>query len=152
MIVTGINKNLTMLPGVGSEHICAYPARVEWTRAEIRRRRELKGLSQAELARRLNLSRRAITNWETGSSEPRGANLRALERELGDAPTPAIALADASDIELLGELARRLATAQRTHASSDGPPERFKWSTADAPTARRNKEMGHQAEQDAQEL
>jgi transcriptional regulator with XRE-family HTH domain len=133
-----------MLPRDPSEHICAYPARVEWTPAEIRRRRQTKGLSQAGLAQRLNLSRRAITNWETGGAEPRGSNLRALERELGDAPTPAIALTDASDIELLGELARRLSTAQRAQspATADGPPERYKWAAADAPTARRAKEAG----------
>lgn len=35
---------------------------------EIQRRRKLMGLSQEELAQRMNVSRQSVTKWETGGS------------------------------------------------------------------------------------
>ena len=37
---------------------------------EIQRRRKLMGLSQEELAQRMNVSRQSVTKWETGQSAP----------------------------------------------------------------------------------
>lgn len=67
-------------------HFCDYAARVDWTAAEIRRRRLDRGLTQAQLARALGVSTSVVTKWENGQREPRAINIRALERILGDTP------------------------------------------------------------------
>jgi len=93
---------------------------MDWTPEEIRRRRDARGLSQDELGRRLAehlglnkpISRRAIVNWENGTSVPHGRNLRALDHVLGaqtSADDPP--LSRASYMDLLAELARRYARA-----------------------------------------
>ena len=45
--------------------------------------RKLKGLSQEQLAEKLNVSRQAITKWETGKGIPDVANLIAISDEFG---------------------------------------------------------------------
>lgn len=152
---------MTFYPPGLTEHFCAYSVRVEWTKAEIKRRREAKGLSQEALAKRLGLSRRAITNWETGVREPRGSSLRALEAELGDAPTPEVSLKSASLMEVFANLAGRYADLEARHTAllaehtallaeldrnpvqpRDTPSGRYRWRTEDGPTARWSKENG----------
>lgn len=48
---------------------------------QIRRAREAKGLTQAELADKLGVDRKTVGNWETGSSSPRN-KMTQLERVL----------------------------------------------------------------------
>lgn len=108
-VVTGIRQvNYAHLGGRG-EHICAYPVAVEWTPQEIKSRRIARGWDQNQLAAELGVSRRAITNWETGNAEPRGENRRRLDTILGDTPQPEVSLQGASDAQFIAEMARRLA-------------------------------------------
>jgi transcriptional regulator with XRE-family HTH domain len=82
---------------------------VEWTPQEIKSRRIARGWDQNQLAAELGVSRRAITNWETGNAEPRGENRRRLDTILGDTPQPEVSLQGASDAQFIAEMARRLA-------------------------------------------
>lgn len=52
----------------------------------MRRYREQRGLSRAELADRTGLSRPTIWAWESGKSIPRQSNLEALAQVLGISP------------------------------------------------------------------
>lgn len=122
---SGTAGNVHALPA-NSEHICAYPARVEWTPEEIVRRRIAHGYnSQESLARALGLSRRAVTNWETGKAIPRGSSLRELERVLGGDPNSSDedrALRRVSDGHLWAELQRRYYNAlERADQTADEP-------------------------------
>ena len=45
--------------------------------------RRSKGLSQEGLARKLGLSRQAVSKWETGAADPSTANLLALAKLYG---------------------------------------------------------------------
>ncbi len=49
----------------------------------IARARKKKGLSQAGLAARLNISFQAVSRWERGESEPEIFRLRPLAKALG---------------------------------------------------------------------
>lgn len=49
----------------------------------IRRARMAAGVSQAELARRLDVSRASVANWETGVMCPRFKTVVALAEALG---------------------------------------------------------------------
>lgn len=119
-----------------SAHFCAYSVRVDWTPDEIRRRRNERDLSQEELADALQVSRKAVTNWENGVAEPRGKNARALDRVLGDTTTaPEVSLRDASLMQLLAEIATRFAEAERAPGERIGPAERLKFNRADAPAS-----------------
>jgi transcriptional regulator with XRE-family HTH domain len=141
-----------MHPPGRNEHFCAYPVRVEWTPEEIRRRRDARGLSQQDLADALQVSRRAITNWETGAAEPRGKSLRGLDRVLGDTTTPETSLRDATVLELLAELAGRYAALEAATHRGDQPagePRRYTWYKDDAPTARRTTDPDNSEESDA---
>lgn len=51
--------------------------------ANIRRMRLRAGISQAELARRLDVSRASVANWETGMTCPRLRTALALADALG---------------------------------------------------------------------
>jgi DNA-binding transcriptional regulator YiaG len=148
VFVTGKMFDTVVDPPRSSEHFCAYPAHVHWTPAEIRRRREAAGFtSQTQLADALGVSRRAVTNWETGKAEPRGSHLRGLERLLGDAPAPEVTLSDASDVELIAEFARRLSRTTRSdqplnRTVTEAASERISWPKSAAPSARRARETG----------
>lgn len=134
----------------GSAQLCAYDGGVEWTQTAIRRARTARGWSQRQLAEALSAAQngrtvavRVITDWETGKSRPSGRNIAALDRVLGDTPTPESTLRDATVMELLAELATRYAAleaATRRGDHPEGPPERYTWFKSDAPTARRAKE------------
>ena len=50
---------------------------------KIKERRKQAGLSQEQLAERLNVSRQAITKWETNKGIPDIANLIAISDEFG---------------------------------------------------------------------
>ena len=125
-------------PPTGDPHICAYSARVEWTSEKIRRRRREHGLSQEQLADLLGVSRSAVQQWETDKRTPGGASRRDLQRVLGDNPTHRDAtLAEATDLQLLAELTRRLAA---RHADDNGvalSADPLRWDEDDRPVNRR---------------
>lgn len=50
---------------------------------QIRACREKKNLSQAEVARRLEISQQAISKWEAGEADPRSDKLPQLAMILG---------------------------------------------------------------------
>lgn len=146
--VTGKMFDTVVDPTRSSEHFSAYSAHMQWTPAEIKRRREAAGFtSQTQLADALGVSRRAVTNWETGKADPRGTHLRALERILGDAPAPEVTLSEATDVELIAEFARRLSRTTRSDQApnrtvTDAATERISWPKSATPSARRAKESG----------
>ena len=49
----------------------------------IKKFRELRNISQADLARQLTLSQQAIAKWETGEASPRADKLLKLAEILG---------------------------------------------------------------------
>lgn len=53
---------------------------------KIRQARENAGLSQKQLAEALGLDQSAVSNWETGKSEPTLHNLRRMADILGCRP------------------------------------------------------------------
>ena len=108
-------------PNTRGAHKCAYSSAVNWTPGEIRRRRNAKGWSQDDLAKVIGVSRRAITNWETTTARPSGANIEALDQALGDAPLSEPTLRGASDAEFIAEFARRLSL--RADGSANGGGE-----------------------------
>lgn len=85
------------------------------TGQQIRSARERAGLTQEELANRLGVSMRSVGNWERGATVPRSKSA-AVEAILGDhLEGPASAtppLAEASDVELLAEIAKRFTRVQ----------------------------------------
>ena len=48
--------------------------------------RKLNGLSQEELAEKVNVSRQTLSKWESGASDPSTANLIALAKLFGTTP------------------------------------------------------------------
>lgn len=54
---------------------------------QLSKRRQEVGLSQAEMARRLNISRPAYHNWETGKTKPNAKNRALLSQILDVVPT-----------------------------------------------------------------
>lgn len=116
-------------------HICAYSSRVEWTPAEIRRRRHDRGLSQEELAGSLGVSRSIINKWELGERHPGGASIRKLDRELlGDTLSDSPLLSQATDaqlvaelMQLVSELARRLAEGRSEPPAPHLPDRDLEW-------------------------
>ena len=116
---------------------------------QIRRAREALRMTQQDLADQLGVGLRTIGRWERGESAPRSA-MGALTRIL-QLPTPDTAtedpdrdvagprLREASHVELLAELARRIAASQ--DPGRDLPPvpqEPLSWPRSAAPSARRN--------------
>lgn len=135
-----------------AEHFCAYSVRVQWTPAEIKKRRIARGLTQQELADALDRSRSIVTDWEAGTKEPGARSIRALENVLGDKRDAATLLAQATFMETIAHLAslhavlqgeaQELAEELQRQRRPDGPAERYRWRTEDAPTARQGKEPG----------
>ena len=85
---------------------------------KIKRLREARGWTQAELARRLNLTRNGVNSWEQGLSMPSPAYLVELAKVfsvstdylLGLEPLAAINVSglEERDVAVLAELADRL--------------------------------------------
>lgn len=59
------------------------PERQQGLGKEIHRLRKLSGLSQEQLAERLGLSRKTISDWESGYAVPKDANLDVIESQMG---------------------------------------------------------------------
>lgn len=89
---------------------------------EIRAARDRAKISQEELGRQVGVSMRTIGNWERGTTVPRARRhaLNSALREHLDGDTDEPALRAASDVELLAEIARRLARTSRQER--DGTP------------------------------
>lgn len=60
-----------------------YISAMDTIAKRISRARELKGLNQSELARRLSISPQAVQNWEAGKSSPRGERIKETANILG---------------------------------------------------------------------
>lgn len=87
------------------------------TGSDLTDARSRAGLTQAELAKRLDVTQRTIVNWEAGQV-PRNQEARvrdALGTDLAGHVDP---LANISDLALLSELGRRLETYKK--GGSDG--------------------------------
>lgn len=114
---------------------------MNWDAGTIRRARETRGWSQRRLAEQLGASLRTVTAWELGEAKPSGRMTGALDRELGDATTTPgkPPLDEASDAELLAEIATRLARARDQTAGDQTVGRDVYWSTSDAPTAARRR-------------
>ena len=88
--------------------------------AELRRHRREHQMTIAELARRMDVDPRTVTRWETATYVPDKVlpALQAIFADLGEPaaePTqddPGPPLREASDLELAGEIARRIAIAK----------------------------------------
>lgn len=78
------------------------------TGQDIRRARERRRLSQEQLAALLEVSSKSVGRWERGETIPKSA-LGAIEQVLGlGEQTDEPGLSEASDAELLAEIAMRL--------------------------------------------
>jgi transcriptional regulator with XRE-family HTH domain len=76
---------------------------------EIRRLREARGWTQADLAREVGVGHRTIGNWERGETVPKNRTGK-LEQVLRDelrAPAEADPIRAFTDLALLSELMRR---------------------------------------------
>jgi transcriptional regulator with XRE-family HTH domain len=111
---------------------------------EIRRARELKGLTARELATILGVAENTIGNWENDRTLPRGKMARirqVLDMEDPDAEDDSPSLAEASNLELIVEMSRRLgvsldAAAEHGRTFPDVPPGRYRWPKPAAPSSR----------------
>ena len=81
--------------------------------------RKKKGLSQEELAGRLNVSRQTVSKWEVGESAPDMENLVALselfgvsldELVLDKAPSPALAEGVSAGADVIGDIKEKVLT------------------------------------------
>ena len=94
-------------------------------------------MTQEELARAIGVGTRTIGRWERGESVPRSA-AGALEKILrlreGDAPPAEPTLPEATDAELVAEIARRLSRGASAHGGTGGdlPAEHYRWPKANA--------------------
>lgn len=61
---------------------------------DLRTWRERKFLSQAELARRVEVDPHTVSDWETGKKEPQRRNIRKLAEVLGIQPEQIIFVKD----------------------------------------------------------
>jgi transcriptional regulator with XRE-family HTH domain len=106
---------------------------------ELRRARELAGITQEELAAAVGVSPNTVGNWENDRSTPRGklARVRAYLQMDGSGQTPDSGppLRTASHAELLAEIARRL-EAVRPSDTPDIPPGRYRWPKSATPSNR----------------
>lgn len=99
--------------------ICAYAGSVIWPPTEIKRRRELLGMTQSELAARVEASRRTVVDWENGKSKPQGRFytrlVEILDPSTNDqaAPSEGVLLKDAGFIEVINRLVELYQEAER---------------------------------------
>lgn len=78
---------------------------------KLARLRKREGLSQAEVSEKLDVSRQAVTKWETGTSRPSIENLQSLSRLYN---VPLEYLLDESGDELPAPAAPRLQRGRRS--------------------------------------
>lgn len=68
---------------------------------ELKKKREMANLSQDELAKKLDVSVRTISSWETGENVPRPKMKRKIDEILGDNEDPVIEVDRSVIIEAL---------------------------------------------------
>lgn len=90
---------------------------------EIRRGRELLGLTQADLGKRIGVSHRTIGNWERDETSPQRYEARLRELFRGQDPAPSTSIADFSDTELLLEVSRRMSEQRTRHDRPADQPQ-----------------------------
>lgn len=90
---------------------------------EIRRGRELLGLTQSELGKRIGVSHRTIGNWERDETSPQRYEARLRELFRGQHPAPSTSIADYSDTELLLEVSRRMSEQRTRRDRSAAQPQ-----------------------------
>ena len=122
---------------------------------EIRRARELMGLTARELAEAVSVDPNTVSNWENNKTSPRGKLAlvrRVLQMDDSDGPTSDLgpALRQASNAELLAEVARRIEIASGPADSPlpDVPSGRYRWRRDEAPSQR---QVGNQEERARQD-
>lgn len=86
---------------------------------DIRRMREARGLTQAELAARLGVGQRTVGNWERGETVPRN-RIGMLRAYFGLDDESANPLLSVSDIAMLTELLRRAAAREPSNSGTHG--------------------------------
>lgn len=59
-------------------HLIQDPSKMEWNAETIKALRQHMGLTQQELADRLNMRQQTISEWETGMYKPRGGSIALL--------------------------------------------------------------------------
>jgi len=135
--------------GPGSAQKCAYTAAVNWPPDRIRREREARGWSQRKLRDAIvasspdgKLSLRAVTAWEAGESKPSGRNLAALDRVLAAEEPAANPLEHVDDLELLAEVAKRMAAGRSNNhgyqpITTPGANQALRWDVSDMPSTKR---------------
>lgn len=108
-----------------------YGPHVRWTADAIKQRRDKLGLTQQQLADRLEVSLRTVTAWESGASKPRRTS--SLDRVLGSPPNGTgghfdltsmkldqlIALQSAAAAEIASRAARGGANEEIVHPRDD---------------------------------
>lgn len=108
---------------------------------ELRRARELAGITQEELAAAVGVSPNTVGNWENDRSSPRGklARVRAYLQmdDPGQTPDNGPPLRTASHAELLAEIARRMEAVRPSGTPTDIPSGRYRWPKSAAPSNRR---------------
>jgi transcriptional regulator with XRE-family HTH domain len=111
---------VTRLKGVFQWPLVSLQSGFMVTGQDIRRARERRRLSQEKLAALLEVSSKSVGRWERGETIPKSA-LGAIESILGlGEQVEGPALSDASDAELLAEVALRLE--QRKSRQRRSPP------------------------------
>lgn len=115
-------------------------------------------MTQDDVAKAVGASLRSVAAWERDEAKPQAAWAAKLDSlfsgqfeveevvvaaEPGEDP----ALSDASDLELLAELARRLASANRSSTNQPSVATstdalRVRWAASDLPSAKRAKDAG----------
>lgn len=114
---------------------------------EIRRVRLARGLSQKEVAEGARVDVKTVGRIERGESQdPRklGAIQNFLKLgEYAGTEDRGPALRDASNAELLAEMARRFERGTEPRPPNAADTERYDWRAEDAPSTRRRSDQGH---------
>lgn len=71
-------ETVTFVRARPSYQIAREPSALEWNAETVRALRHHMGLTQQELAERLNMRQQTISEWETGTYKPRGGSVALL--------------------------------------------------------------------------
>lgn len=98
----------------------------------LREEREVRRLSQEQLAARVSVSVRTLRRWESGETPIPRRSVNAIQQALGIASPREPTLSGASNAQLLAEIARRFEAANpKVHrdqlADEEGPAPKWMW-------------------------
>lgn len=129
-------------PGVLEFGIVGVDTHAVMSGEEIKRARELAGLTQDGLARLIGVSSNSVSNWERGVSTPRGKE-PLLRQALGIDSSRTVTEIDhgpplrkASSAELLAELARRMESSRESAPVTELPTGRYRMRKTSGPSVR----------------